>query len=229
MNSLRALQARNGLWQLLWQVALDEAYTAKDSRRRMAELAGLPSDEVVNVYFGHHPELRQWAEDHIAAGTCEQAITDLQDELKATQERRARDRDRADRIAQMTPQELCEPPPTDAPDWMKPFMLGPVSVERIEKILQGEDAPPDETKAQVAHPPATPKNSEHPKNRGGRPPKWDWDAFNAEVVRIANTPDGLPERRSDLMHKMLDWCSEHWGDAPAESVVRDRLSRLCPG
>lgn len=32
------------------------------------------------------------------------------------------------------------------------------------------------------------------KNAGGRPPKWDWYAFAREMLRLANTPDGLPDR-----------------------------------
>jgi hypothetical protein len=63
-------------------------------------------------------------------------------------------------------------------------------------------------------------------NKGGRPPKIDWVNFDGEVVRIANTPDGLPERPA-LHRHMMDFCSRVWGDdAPADSAVRDRLARL---
>ena len=65
------------------------------------------------------------------------------------------------------------------------------------------------------------------KNVGGRPPKWDWVAFDGEVVRIANTPNGLPDR-TILKQKMVDWCEREWGDSPADSTVRDRISRLYP-
>jgi hypothetical protein len=64
-------------------------------------------------------------------------------------------------------------------------------------------------------------------NLGGRPPKWNWLAFDAEVVRIANTPDGLPERH-ELNSLMLDWCMTEWKDTPAESAVRDRIAHLYP-
>ncbi|HUB48341.1 MAG TPA: hypothetical protein VMB73_25475 [Acetobacteraceae bacterium] len=67
-----------------------------------------------------------------------------------------------------------------------------------------------------------------PKNRGGRPRTYDWDAFAAEVVRRAQHPDGLPDRPA-LMRGMLEWCSQQWGDTtPSESMVRDRLSKLYP-
>lgn len=66
------------------------------------------------------------------------------------------------------------------------------------------------------------------KNRGGRPPRYDWDAFDREIVRIANTVDGLPVRPA-LQRQMLAWCHHGWGDnTPAESVVRDRIAKLYP-
>jgi hypothetical protein len=67
-----------------------------------------------------------------------------------------------------------------------------------------------------------------PKNRGGRPLEWDWDAFNRELLRLANTPDGLPDR-AKLQRYMLGWCEQTWGRSPADSTVRDRIARLYPG
>lgn len=74
----------------------------------------------------------------------------------------------------------------------------------------------------------TPKTEAPPKNRGGAPPRYDWTAFDAEVVRRANTdPDGLPAR-AELQRQMLEWCDEKWGTEPAISMVRSRLSKLYP-
>jgi hypothetical protein len=70
-------------------------------------------------------------------------------------------------------------------------------------------------------------------NKGGRPPKYDWDAFTRELIRIANL-DGLPTGRSGgvdraaIQRQMLNWCAENWLDMPAESVVRERLSKILP-
>jgi hypothetical protein len=64
-------------------------------------------------------------------------------------------------------------------------------------------------------------------NRGGRPAVWDWDAFNREVVRLANTINGLPPR-AELQRHMLDWCEQTWGESPAESTVRERIARIYP-
>lgn len=65
------------------------------------------------------------------------------------------------------------------------------------------------------------------RNRGGRPPKWDWAAFDKEMIRLANHPDGLPQRL-DLTKHMLNWCVSQWGDHPADSEVRKRISERYP-
>ena len=62
-------------------------------------------------------------------------------------------------------------------------------------------------------------------NKGGRPAKHGWDGFWHEVVRIANTPDGLPDR-AELQRRMMDWCGEYWDEPPAESAVRGKLAAL---
>ena len=60
--------------------------------------------------------------------------------------------------------------------------------------------------------------------RRGRPPKYDWQAFMVEVVRTANTPDGLPERQVDLENIMLQWCQDKWGVQPSTSTIREKIS-----
>jgi hypothetical protein len=66
------------------------------------------------------------------------------------------------------------------------------------------------------------------KNRGGHPGKFDWRPFAREIIRIANTPDGLPERAA-LQRIMMDWCHAQWGDdAPAENTVRGMIAELYP-
>ena len=65
------------------------------------------------------------------------------------------------------------------------------------------------------------------RNAGGRPPKYDWDEFNREVVRRANTPDGLPDRNM-LTRDMREWCIQHWGDEPSDSLLRERIAKIYP-
>ena len=64
------------------------------------------------------------------------------------------------------------------------------------------------------------------KSKGGRPREYDWDAFTIEIIRIANTPDGLPERQAVLIEQMLEWCREKWGREPAESSVKAKISSI---
>jgi hypothetical protein len=131
-GSLAALRAENGLRHELWLVALDEAYTAKDAKRRMDEISGLTESQVIDVYFSYHPKMKSWAEGHIAAGTCEEAIQELRANLKETKNARAAQRADQVKLAEMRPEEICAPPRDDAPDWMRPFMLGPAQFPKLD-------------------------------------------------------------------------------------------------
>jgi hypothetical protein len=62
--------------------------------------------------------------------------------------------------------------------------------------------------------------------KGGRPLKYDWDAFTIEVIRTANSPDGLPESQAELIIKLLQWCEDNWGKQPADSSVKSRVSKI---
>jgi hypothetical protein len=69
-----------------------------------------------------------------------------------------------------------------------------------------------------------------PRRVGGRPPHKAKDAFAAELVRVANGPDGLPEQQADLYRYMLDWCDAEFGDdAPSEASIRHWLATFVQG
>ncbi len=65
-----------------------------------------------------------------------------------------------------------------------------------------------------------------PLNRGGRPQEYDWDTFLLEIIRKANTPDGLPDKQADLVKDMLFWFQETYSNEPAESAVKARISKI---
>ena len=88
----------------------------------------------------------------------------------------------------------------------------------FDTLLPGSDAADDEI-----HDP--PKQS---RAHGGRPPEYDWDAFTIEIIRIADL-DGLPDRQSELIDTMLQWCENTWGKQPAESSVKARISQIFNG
>jgi hypothetical protein len=63
------------------------------------------------------------------------------------------------------------------------------------------------------------------RNLGGRPSKFDWEGYWIEIVKLANTPDGLPDRPK-LRHHMQEFISNNWHAQPEESEIRKRLARL---
>lgn len=63
-------------------------------------------------------------------------------------------------------------------------------------------------------------------NRGGRPQEHDWNAFILEIIRRANQPDGLPETQAELVREMLAWFQSTTGREPAESSVKERISKI---
>lgn len=63
-------------------------------------------------------------------------------------------------------------------------------------------------------------------SRGGRPPEYDWDSFMLEIIRRANTPDGLPDSQAELVRDMLQWFTDTFGSEPADSSVKLRTSKI---
>lgn len=83
----------------------------------------------------------------------------------------------------------------------------------------------DTAKMYEVFPPTRKDNKERIETRG-RKRKYDWDSFYVEVARIANLPDGLPETQADLEKTMAEWCSLKWGEEPATSMIRDKISAI---
>lgn len=65
-----------------------------------------------------------------------------------------------------------------------------------------------------------------PINRGGRPQEHDWDTFTLEVICKANSLDGLPDTQSELVKEMQTWFQANYGNEPAESSVKSRISKI---
>ena len=65
------------------------------------------------------------------------------------------------------------------------------------------------------------------RNRGGRPAVHDWDAFIREMMRRANSPDGLPDRPA-LFREMMQWFEDNYGRMPSESTLRDKIAAWYP-
>jgi hypothetical protein len=61
--------------------------------------------------------------------------------------------------------------------------------------------------------------------RAGRPPKYDWDRFFAELIVRADL-DGLPATQAELVSQMANWCLENWGEQPADSVLKEKTAAI---
>jgi hypothetical protein len=63
-------------------------------------------------------------------------------------------------------------------------------------------------------------------NKESGPMEFNWDQFWVEIVRIANTRNGLPEDRGGLYRHMADFCATRFTDPPGETLIRDKLAML---
>jgi hypothetical protein len=66
------------------------------------------------------------------------------------------------------------------------------------------------------------------RSRVGRPPEYNWDALVVEIIRIADM-DGLPDKQSELVSQLLQWCENTWERQPAESGIKLKVSRIYNG
>lgn len=94
-----------------------------------------------------------------------------------------------------------------------------ISVADLAEAIRGEASAAPE-----AAPPSEPREDTPSPRRGPRP-KYDWQAFLAQVVRVAHY-DGLPDTQAEMERKMLQWCENEWGCQPGLSTVRTYLGPL---
>lgn len=85
-------------------------------------------------------------------------------------------------------------------------------------------------KLTVPRPPIVQAEKSRPKslvkNTGGRPTEYDWDSFTMEIIRIANTPDGLPDAQAELIRSMQQWFLDKFQQEPAESSIKSKVSKI---
>lgn len=68
------------------------------------------------------------------------------------------------------------------------------------------------------------------KDRGGRPAKYDWDAFDREIVRLA-VLDGFElsdDGKRNLVKIMTDWVAENWENQPDLRLIRGQVEKKFP-
>lgn len=89
-----------------------------------------------------------------------------------------------------------------------------------------EKKPFSHTSSETKQASITPNAPPIGRNVGGRPVEYDWDSFIMEIIHRANCPDGLPETQADLIRDLLQWFSNTYGNEPAESAVKQRISKI---
>lgn len=58
--------------------------------------------------------------------------------------------------------------------------------------------------------------------RRGRPPRYFWQAFAAEMVRRAIQDP--PSSQAEFERQMAEWCQQSWGAEPAISMIREYVA-----
>jgi hypothetical protein len=61
--------------------------------------------------------------------------------------------------------------------------------------------------------------------RRGRRPKYPWEDFHAEIAVRADL-DELPATQADLVRAMSQWCLEHWGEEPSQSLLKEKIAPI---
>jgi hypothetical protein len=78
-TSFRRAQDERALMDEIWNLAVSEAYCAKDAHRRMQELVGLSREGVIETYLTQQPELKRFVDRSVEAGACTAALRQLQE------------------------------------------------------------------------------------------------------------------------------------------------------
>jgi hypothetical protein len=64
-----------------------------------------------------------------------------------------------------------------------------------------------------------------PKNRGGHPTNYDWDAMWIEVVRIVLL-DAFPKRPAELRNRLHDWFAKTGRKIPGDTMMKEKMRAL---
>ena len=62
------------------------------------------------------------------------------------------------------------------------------------------------------------------------PRKYDWLAIAGEIARRCHDKSGhlsVPDKESDLVNDMLQWCSDHLGKEPSLTEMKEAVKRIC--
>lgn len=84
-TSFKRAQNERLLMDKIWMMATTEAYVARQAQK----LTG-SRDHVIDAFFSEQPELKRFVERNIEAGTCHEALLQLNRQTDAVRQERAR-------------------------------------------------------------------------------------------------------------------------------------------
>lgn len=115
--------------------------------------------------------------------------------------------------------------------WKEPTISGPdglklysvqiyeaASIENYEGVTKGDASP--------AHEPGESLTPQ--KGKSGQKPKYNWNLANRELMRLANSLDGLPHPQARIEKHLAEWFAVQFDVHPAESTIRKFVSERLP-
>jgi hypothetical protein len=69
-----------------------------------------------------------------------------------------------------------------------------------------------------------------PPRRPPGPRKYDWLAIAGEIARRCHDKSGhlsVPDKESDLVNDMLQWCSDNLGKEPSLTEMKEAVRHIC--
>jgi hypothetical protein len=69
-----------------------------------------------------------------------------------------------------------------------------------------------------------------PPRRLPSPRKYDWLAIAGEIARRCHDKSGhlsVPDKESDFVKDMLQWCSDHLSKEPSLTEMKETVRRIC--
>lgn len=73
--------------------------------------------------------------------------------------------------------------------------------------------------------PGTEKEKADVSRARGAPFKYKWDEIWAEIV-VQTELDALPDTQADCIRWILDWCEKKYGEAPGETMLKQKLKHV---
>jgi hypothetical protein len=83
----------------------------------------------------------------------------------------------------------------------------------------------DRTDLDVLFPTIDAEGPQKDRRRGGRPPAYDWQAFDQAFIEFVASEH--PAAQGDVERFMKAWCEKHWKGQPDDRTIEKRVAELC--